>query len=366
MSLFETPAEIEAHNVKKLESFCHKVEFHPSPPKNVSIPMLARLLRSLFSREPYTIWRHYSKSFLARVGQIIQKEAIDIVHCDILPIVYTIRNKENVFRSVTDHDVSYLKCLRMAEDSSNLFLKIFCYLEAYKLKKLESRIFNEIELGIVVSEVDKKIFQRICHGGNFEVIENGVDVDKFKPAPDQIEPNTLLWVGGFDHHPNKQGIYWFLDNVYPLIKKKAPEIILYLIGGGVTNKLRRYASVDSSIKILGYVDDPIPFLQRATVFIAPILSGSGTRLKLLEAMAARKAIVTTKIGCEGIMGINNIHLLIADTPEQFAGSVVRTVRDYDLRNRLGNNARKMIIPNYDWKVIIDKLDSLYNRIVLKK
>ena len=117
---------------------------------------------------------------------------------------------------------------------------------------------------------------------------------------------------------------------------------------------------------MGYVDDPIPFLQKATVFIAPILSGSGTRLKLLEAMAAGEAIVTTKIGCEGIIGINNIHLLIADTPEQFAGSVVRTVRDYDLRNRLGNNARKMIIPNYDWKVIIDKLDSLYNRIVLKK
>ena len=88
LSLFETPAEIEAHNIKKLERFCHKVEFLPSPSKKVSIPMLARLLRSLFSREPYTIWRHYSKSFSVRVDQLIQKESFDIVHCDILPIVY--------------------------------------------------------------------------------------------------------------------------------------------------------------------------------------------------------------------------------------------------------------------------------------
>lgn len=366
LSLFETPEEIEVHNIKKLERFCHKVEFLPSPSKKVSIPMLARLLRSLFSREPYTIWRHYSKSFSVRVGQLIQKESFDIVHCDILPIVYTIRNKENVFRSVTDHDVSYLKCLRMADDSSNLFLKTFCYLEAYKLKKLESQIFNEVELSIVVSEVDKKILQRICSGGRFEVIENGVDVNKFKPAPDKIELNTLLWVGGFNHYPNRQGIYWFLDKAYPLIKKKMPKIKLYLIGGCVTNKLRCYASADSSIKILGYVDDPIPYLQKATAFIAPVFSGSGTRLKLLEAMAAEKGIVTTSIGCEGIEGTNNKHFLMAEEPEDFATKVIKILNDKKLRIEFGNNARKLTIQKYDWKKITEKMNFFYAECLKQK
>ncbi|MHA1629822.1 MAG: glycosyltransferase [Candidatus Heimdallarchaeota archaeon] len=366
LSLYETSEEIEEYNVKELESFCHKVELHPSPSKKFSIPMLVRLLRSLFSREPYTIWRHYSKSFSTRVAHILKEKEFDLVHCDILPIVYAIRNKEDIFRSITDHDVSYLKCLRMAKDSSNLFLKIFCYLEAFKLKKLESQIFNEVELGIVVSEVDKKILQRNCPEGSFEVIENGVAVDRFKPAPNRIEPKTLLWVGGFDHHPNKQGIYWFLDNVYPLIKKKVPKITLYLIGGGVTNKLKRFASADSSIKILGYVDDPIPYLQNATVFIAPILSGSGTRLKLLEAMAVGKAIVTTNIGCEGIEGINKKHYMVSDTPNEFAENVIKIINDRGVWKYLGNNARRLVLEKYDWEIIYNQIDILYRNIFIEK
>jgi len=358
-SLFETPEEIEVQNIKKLKSFCHKVEFYPSPSKKVSIPMIARLLRSLFSCEPYTIWRHYSKTFYARVDKLIQKESFDIVHCDILPIVYTIRNKENVFRSLTDHDVSYLKCLRMADDCYNIFLRIFCYLEASKLKKLESRIFDEVELGIVVSEVDKKILKKVCRGARFEVIENGVDVEKFKPGWETIEPNSLIWLGGFDHHPNKQGIYWFLDNVYPIVKQKTPEVILYVIGGGVTTKLRRYASADPSINILGYVDDPIPHIKKATAFISPILSGSGTRLKVLEAMAAGKAIVTTSIGCEGIEGTNNKHFLIADKPEAFARKILNIFENKNLTIEMSDNARKLALQKYDWKIITVKLNNVY-------
>ena len=355
--------EIDPCNIKMLESFCYKVEFYPSPPKKVCLPMLARLLRSLFSLEPYTIWRHYSKSFLERVDHLIQSDVFDIVHCDILPIVYSIRNKKCVFRSLTDHDVSYLKCFRMASKSSNFFMKIFCYFESYKLKMLESKVINEVELTVVVSEVDKKILQRLCPGARFEIIENGVDVDKFLPSFSQSEPKNLLWIGGFNHNPNKQGIYWFLEEIYPLIKILVPTIKLVLIGGGVTNKLKRFASADSSIKILGFVDDPIPYLQRATVFVAPILSGGGTRLKLLEAMAAGKAIVTTSIGAEGIEGENNIHFLLADSNKEFANSTVRLLENETLRILLGKNAREKAMLKYDWKKICNKLNQIYRNYV---
>ena len=362
LSLFETPVEIDTKNIKQLESFCHRVEFYPSPSKRVSIPMMTRLIRSLFSREPYTIWRHYSKSFFKRVEKVIQKESFDIIHCDILPIVYTIKNQANVFKSVTDHDVSYLKCLRIAAESPNYLLKIFCYLEAFKLKKLESQIFNKVELGIVVSEVDKKILHQICPDGRLIVIENGVNVEDFKPGSEAPEPNSLLWIGGFNHHSNKQGIYWFLDNVYPIIKRKTPRVKLYLIGGGVTDKLECYAASDSSIKILGYVDNPVPYFQRAMVFIAPILSGSGTKLKLLEAMAAGKAIVTTRIGCEGIEGINKKHFMISDTPNQFAENVIKIINNNSYWEYLGKNARRLVLKKYDWRIITQKINLLYKNI----
>jgi len=252
----------------------------------------------------------------------------------------------------------------MAKDSSNLLLEAFCYLEAFKLKRLESRIFRELELGIVVSEVDKSLLQKLCPEGRFEVIENGVDVSKFRPNPEKADPNTLLWVGGFDHFPNKQGIYWFLDSVFPLIKRGLPEIELQLIGGGVPDKLKRLASADFSIKLLGYVDDPIPYIQRATVFIVPILSGSGTRLKLLEAMAVGKAIVTTNIGCEGIEGADDKHFLITDTPEQFSAAITKLLNDKKLRLFISNNARQIAEKKYDWKILLERLDSVYKELLM--
>jgi len=363
LSFYETPEEIDIKNVKELESFCQKVEFHPSPSKKISIPMLARLIRSLFSRDPYTIWRHYSKPFLKRVNELITSGEFDLVHCDILPLAYAVRNKNGIFRSITDHDVSYLKCLRICEGSRNLALKAFLRLEAWRLKKLESKIFKEVDVGIVVSELDKKILQKLCPEGRFVVIENGVDLEKFKPTNEKVNPSTLLWLGGFDHYPNKEGMYYFLENVYPRIKHKLPDIRLDIIGGGITNKLKRFACVDNSIRLLGYVNDPFPYIQKASVFIVPILSGGGTRLKVLEAMSAGKAIVTTTIGCEGIAGENGTHYIIVNAPKDFVDAVVRIIGDPDLRNKLGDNASQLIERKYDWKIITQKLDKIYKEIL---
>jgi len=359
LSFYETPEEIEPKNIKELETFCKKVEFFPAPPKKVSIPMLARLVRSIFSSDPYTIWRHYSKSFLKRVKQLIASGEFDLVHCDILPLAYTVRNKNGIFQSITDQDVSYLKCLRMGRQSWNPLLRLFLYLESWKLKRLESKIFTQVDLGITVSELDKKILQKLCPGGKFVVIENGVETEIFKPNNEKVETNKLVWVGGFDHFPNKQGMYYFLENIYPKIKERLPEIKLDIVGGGIPEKFKELCKGDASIRLLGYVEDPLSYIQKATVFISPILSGGGTRLKILEAMSAGKAIVSTTIGCEGIEGLNNRDYLIADTPEEFSEKVVEVINNKELQRYLGVNARKLAKQKYDWTVICNKIESTY-------
>jgi glycosyltransferase involved in cell wall biosynthesis len=355
LSLYETQEEIDPINIRELEGFCSKVEFHPAPPKKMGLPMLRRLIRSLFSTDPYTIWRHYSKPFLKRVDSLISCEEFDLVHCDILPIAYTVRNKNGILRSITDHDVSYLKCLRIGQGSKNVFLKVFLFFESLKLKRLESQIFRQVDLGIAVSEVDREILQRLCPQGKFFVVENGVDTGKFLPDESQIESNTLLWIGGLNQLPNRQGISYFLEEVYPEIKERMPDVKLEIIGGGVTERLRRMANTDASINLLGYVEDPLPQMQRASVFIAPILSGGGTRLKLLEAMSAGKAIVTTSIGCEGIEGTDGTHFIVADTPKDFAKAIIKIIHDPALRIRLGNSARELTEKIYDWRIITEKL-----------
>jgi glycosyltransferase involved in cell wall biosynthesis len=359
LSLFETPEEIDATHIRELESFCEGVEFHPAPSKTPSVPMLARLFRSLLSFDPYTLWRHYSKPYMKRVDQLIASGAFDIVHCDILPLAYTIRRRTEVFRSLTDHDVSYLKSLRMGRESRTLLMKMFLLFESLKVKRLERRIFAQVNLGIAVSEVDKERLQELCPGGRFAVVENGVELETFKPDGSEVQPNTLLWVGGFGHPPNREGVSYFLSNIYPMVKREMPEVRLDLVGGGVPESLKKLTRADRSINVLGFVDDPVPYLRRSCVFVAPILSGGGTRLKLLEAMAMGKAAVTTRMGCEGIDGRNGIHFVVADAPRDFADGIVTLLQDAALRDRIGKNARELVERKYDWKIVMDKLNTLY-------
>lgn len=359
LSLYESPEEVDPQTAAHLSVFCERVEMLPAPSKKVGLAMGARLLRSLFSAEPYTIWRHYSGDYMKRVREYLRGTPFDAVHCDILPLAYCIRDLDAPFCALTDHDVSYLKAERLAGQRRNLAAKLFIYYDAMKLKRLERTIFRQIDLGITVSELDRRLLEQLCPEGRFAVVENGVDVKAFVPDPAAVEPNALVWVGGFHHYPNYEAVRFFLEEVYPGIKREKPEVKFYIVGGEVPDGLTRLAAGDRSVVITGYVEDPVPYIQRAAVFIAPILSGGGTKLKVLEAMAAGKAIVSTSIGVEGIEAKDGEHYIVADRPAFFSKKVVELLNDGLLRERLGANARKVAEEKYDWRAICDKMSGIY-------
>jgi glycosyltransferase involved in cell wall biosynthesis len=283
----------------------------------------------------------------------------DVVHCDILPLAYCIRGLRGPYRTLTDHDVSYLNAKRLAAQVRSPALKLFLYLEALKLKRLESRIFSQLDLGIAVSELDRRHLERLCPGGHFAVVENGVDVRAFVPNPDAIDPNALVWVGGFYQFSNCEAVRFFLEEIYPRIKQEKAEIKFYVVGGGIPDWLRSLATGDPSIVLTGYVDDPLTFIQRAAVFVAPILSGGGTKLKILEAMAVGKAIVSTSIGVEGIEGNDQEHYVVADGPDAFSSRVLSLLNDRIFRERLGANARTLAMEKYDWEAICEAISGIY-------
>lgn len=363
LSLYQTPDEIAAEHVRHLESFCKSVEMVAAPSKSLSVEMAVRLFRSLFSLEPYTVWRHYSPLYLKRAVSAVKTFNIDLVHCDILSLAYTVRPLNGLPCTMTDHDVCYKRAFQMARQRKNPFEKMFLFLEGSKLKRLETQLFKQIDLGVAVSEQDKAELEKICPGAVFKVVENGVDTELFEPGPQIIEENTLLWIGGFGYYPNKEGIYYFLSEIYPKIKVKAPGVKLKVVGGGVTERLRAYAADDASIEILGFVESPLPYLQKAGVFVAPLLSGGGTKLKVLEAMSVGKAIVSTSVGVEGIEGADNEHYLVADTPDDFSEKVADLLKNKAMREFLGSNARTLAIQKYDWKNIWLKSDEIYQELI---
>lgn len=365
LSLCEGAEEKNPENIGHLKSFCKSIELYPAPPKTLSLGMIVRLLRSTVSLDPYTVWRHYSKLYLRRIQSITRSTPFDLIHCDIICLAYLLPFIKNFTCVFTDHDVSYLKALRMAQEKRNPLVRWLLYLDAFKLKRLESKVFREVDLGIAVSQLDKVHLETLCPQGRFEVIENGVDTSKFKPDHERIEDNVLTWVGGFDHSSNKEAMHYFLNEIYPRIKLEVNDVKLHVVGDAVTRKLKQWADADSSIKLLDFVQDPVPYIQKAAVFIVPLLSGSGTKLKVLEAMAVGKAIVSTSVGVEGIEGQDRRHFLVADDPEGFAKRVVEVVRDKVLRDYLGANARVLAEQRYDWKHIIRKVDSIYSSLMIK-
>jgi glycosyltransferase involved in cell wall biosynthesis len=359
LSLYETPPEATSDTIEHLRGFCADVDLIRAPSKKPGFEMAVRLARSLFSPDPYTVWRHYSREYAQRVRQAIGSTAFDIVHCDILPMIYAVRNTDMPFCALTDHDVSYLKAERLAGQRRNIAAKLFIHYEAVKLKRLERRVFEHVDLVVAVSELDREILAHLTSTGRYAVVENGVDTEAFTPDPSVVDPNHLVWVGGFHHQSNYEAVRYFLDEIYPAVKSAHSGVTLALVGGDVPERLRSRVAHDSSVCLTGYVSDPLPYVQRAAIFVAPILSGSGTKLKVLEAMAAGKAIVSTAVGVEGIEGRDGEHFLIANEPSAFSKRIGQLLGDANLRKRLGTNARDLSRQKYDWTAICEKMANVY-------
>ena len=191
---------------------------------------------------------------------------------------------------------------------------------------------------------------------------NGVDTGYYRFNPDRPRGNDLLFIGSFDHSPNVDGIRFFLSTVYPLVKAAIPDVRLFIVGPGPYGSLPEVAAESSAIAT-GLVEDIRPFMQQCAVFVAPILAGSGTRLKILEAMSAGIPVVSTTVGAEGIEAVAGTHLLIADNPPEFAASVLRLLQEDDLRRRVQINARALVETRYDWQIIGAGLESVLYRLL---
>jgi polysaccharide biosynthesis protein PslH len=358
LALYQTPEEAARDTLQHLRQFCTHVEFLPAPPKTPGVQMALRLLRSLVSRDPYTVWRHYSTEYRALVKTTLATSAFDVVHCDILPMVYALRDVRGPLRVLTDHDVSYLKAERLARQRRNPLLRLLMSYEATKLKRLEQTVLAGVDLGIAVSETDKRTLEALSPGTRLAVVENGVDVDAFCPASVPVDPDMVVWVGGFNQDANYEAIQFFLKKVHPAVRRAHPRVRLVLVGGG-SDRLKAAVAGDPSVELTGAVEDPNSILVRAAVFIAPILSGSGTKLKVLEAMAAGKAIVSTSVGMEGIDGVDGEHYVLADTPDSFAAGVIHLLACSSVREQLALKARQLAEEKYDWRLICEKMNRLY-------
>jgi glycosyltransferase involved in cell wall biosynthesis len=260
---------------------------------------------------------------------------------------------------LTNHNVESLRIYRWMQIEKNLIVKCFLFYQYLKLRAFERRICQEFDRCIVVSEFDKNYLEKLCGMDNFVVIPNGVDVRYFKPESGEVKRDHLVWVGGMTGPYNSDAVDFFVEKIWSLIKSKVPGATIDFAGGGPTEKLRKKALEDKSVHVLGFVPDIRPIVQRASVFVAPIRIGSGTKIKILNAMAQAKSVVATTTAAEGIDVTPEKNILIADDPEEFAKKILYLFKNEEMRRKMGEKARELIERKYSWDVISEDIYRTY-------
>lgn len=242
--------------------------------------------------------------------------------------------------------------------------KLFDYVNLIWAKRYEKFHFSTARNSIFVSPVDRDYVKKSTPRSTLWVVPNGVDTDFFKPKKGSIPiSNSLLFTGVMDYPPNVEAMTFFINKVLPLVRGKIPDVSLTVAGRNPTVELQSLVSQIPNVKLTGFVEDIRPFFDEATVCIAPIVSGSGLKNKVLEAWSMSKPVVATSFSCNGIDAVHGRNILIADTPRLFADSVITLLSDFVQRERLAEAGRKTVETSYSWGSQVALVDKIIKEIL---
>ena len=346
--------EKDVERVNRMRSLCESVFLVNENKGSRKQRLYIDAFLSLFSLAPFGVNSRYSVSMKDKAREILSQWQIDLIICDSIYQVLNMPEKQ-CFKILSEHNVESVIIKRYAKVEKNIFRKAYALLEWLKMRHYEHKVWPSFDRCIVVSESDRAEMHSRIKNLDIEVVANGVDTEYFSPRNAKEKPLSLVYMGQMDWHPNVDAMIYFLTEIYPIVKKRLPDASLSIIGSNPPEKIKELAKSEPSVKLTGLVDDTRPHIAQGEIFIVPLRIGGGTRLKILEAMAMGRPIVSTAIGCEGLDAINRRHIMIADSPNDFAEKVTELANNPALRLELGKNGRKLVEDRYSWNKVVERL-----------
>jgi polysaccharide biosynthesis protein PslH len=350
--------------IAHLKTLCERVITVPI--QRAASRDLVFLGKSLLSGQPWMMLRDERPEMRTALAELAATSQFDIVHADQLNMgQYALPFPSG--RKVLDlHNALWVLYKRMSEAQS--FTNPMKYLlmrDWPLLKRYEAEMCRRFDAVTAVSEEDKAALIEAGAPSDMTVIPIAVDLDSQPYIQRQPKGPHIIHIGTMYWPANINAINWFLDAIYPLIKARLPEVRCTLIGARPPESIIERAKTDPSLTVTGYVDDPLPYLQDASMMIVPLKAGGGMRVKILNALAQGIPMVTTTVGCEGIAVTHDKDILIADEPSAFAEASLRLLTDADLNQRISQNGREMVMQRYDYREAVKPLDDIYAEIVAK-
>ena len=345
-----------------LDDLCQWIETFPVPQRSNSL----RVRQMLLTRRPDMSWRLWSPDFAAQLRQRLAQEQFDVVEIEgieMTPYLPTIRVAHPRPRIIYDaHNAEWIlqkrACLTDIQNPKRWVAAIYSWVQWHRLKRYEATVMSHVDHTIAMSNPDRAALSTLHPNSKITVIPNGVDLDFYHQFDGLAIPCDLVFTGKMDFRPNIDAALWFGQEVLPRIQEQRPGTTFAIVGQRPHARLNALRSIPG-ITITGQVDDIRPYIAGATVYVAPLRVGGGTRLKLLEAMAMSRPIVATSVGAEGFPVTDGQELFLADTPEAFAQRVLNLLDSADLSARLGQSGLSFARANYGWDTLVPRLENTY-------
>jgi glycosyltransferase involved in cell wall biosynthesis len=334
-------------------------------PKRYSLRWYWDIFKKSFSRYPIPMLNDYSPELEKAVLNEVRSSNYDLAICDFMQSTLNFRNVNGLPRILFQHNVEAQIFLRHMKRARNPLTKFFWWLQFRKMFHHEKQASARFDAIIAVSENDKQLMEKWYGARHVYVIPTGVETDYYFPRPDIPEKNQIVFVGAMDWLPNYDAMLFFLEDIYPLLQKEAPEVSTIIVGRNPPPKLRRLVQKYPRVYLTGWVQDVRPFVHESAVFIVPIRIGGGTRMKIYQAMAMGKAVVSTRIGAEGLPLQHRKHIYLTDHPEDFARAILTLLRNPVERKRIGQNAHQYVMENFRWEIVARRFAEICYEIVEK-
>ncbi len=351
----------DADGVSELQALGVQVHLVPNAP-NLPDVSFGTLASAFFKQQPITVARYNVTAYRQKLKTLLAKERFDLIHYEMLHIAQ-FHTETELPGVLSLQNVDSAIWRRLCSETANPFYKFAYWTQQLAFQRYERALSPKFDAVTCTSDIDASVFKQYCSKGAIEVIPNGVDVRHYHPDFTAEASAHLLYIGSMDWYPNENAVVFFADEVFPRIQKNVPDAVFWIVGGNPSRSVKKLAEREG-IVVTGRVPEVKPYFAEATVFVVPLRIGSGTRLKILEALAMGKAVVSTTVGAEGLNLKDGEEIFIADEPTPFAEAVTQMITSPKLRRRIGENGRTRVEQDYDWRRIGEKLHSLYTKILL--
>lgn len=340
----------------ELEKYCKEVQvFH----RSAKPWTIGNILRTGFSFYPFLVIRNWAKGEKSAIEEKLKEEKFDLIHAETFYVMPHIP-KTGVPILLVEQTVEYLVYSHYAESYPNLFLRPFLYFDVLKMKYWEKKFWGQANKVVAMSKEDKQIMLSESPNLDVDIVPNGVDSDFFgKSIASRSKMPIVLYLGNFTWLQNREAVRVLVEKVWPKIKVVIPLAKLWIIGKDAQKFFPGLSTKDIRVEEVGDVRE---VYQRASVLVAPIYGGGGTRYKNFEAFASGLPVITTSIGIGGIDAKDGVQVVVRDEPEEIARAAIKLLENRSLARKIADSAKKLVKHQFDWDPIAGTLSRIYEQL----